>query len=649
MRRLTLAAVFAMSSITLAAEREVGVVSHLNLTSDKSPDVSTLQAWKQSYISEGMSDQDKSIAIFNTLTRFRHQANPPREFTSSAMAGGHVHDPLKSIHVYGYGQCCCVSSEVVGLARYLGMEARGRDITAHSVPEIHYNGGWHLFDCSVMNYHLKPDGQVASVDEIHEAVAGWLKDNPDYAGKDADKKLRTFAKNGGWKKGPELLAKSDQFYGENGVNSAGWHGWPSTMQEYAKVMGPQEFCVTMGYQLNVQLRPGERITRNFFSRGIEYTNSMNEKYYKELLNRKVLGIQTKMGDAAPGRVGDGTIEWNVPLAQLKAIALSTENVEAAAALKAGDASKPGIIVLRMPSSYVYVKAAAKLNAVIGEGGSISVSVSRNHGLDWTPVTKIEKSGEQAIDLTPFVKRLYDYQLKIELAGGGVSLEGLWTSHDFQCSQAALPALVEGENKLTFNAGPQEGTVTIEGTTDLDSVKKNGAPAIGDFKPQLNGFKDSLAMTAGKGDATFDVATPGDMTRLRVSTTWRARDVKDGLELQASYDGGKTFVKLPNGTLEGGVKGSSRYVISDAIPAGTRAAKVRIVGRQVNTTAIFDLRIDADYAEPNGGFRPVKMTYTWDESGTTKTHEHVAKSSSDAYSITCGPKAVVKSFAMELAE
>src|SRR5436309_169127 len=172
------------------AQAQVGVVSHLSLVSDKSQDISTLDAWKKTYITDAMGEQDKAIAIFNTLVRYRHQANPPREFLSSEEAGGHVHDPLKTFHVYGYGQCCCASAEVIGLAQYLGLEARGRDISHHSVPEICYDGGWHLVDGSVMNYHFKPDGSLASVDEIHDAVLAWSKQHPDLA--NDDKKLRPF-------------------------------------------------------------------------------------------------------------------------------------------------------------------------------------------------------------------------------------------------------------------------------------------------------------------------------------------------------------------------------------------------------------------------------------------------------------------------
>src|SRR5215218_259509 len=101
-----LAAVAGMTigGFTFAADAPVGVVSHINVVSDKSEDISTLEAWKKTYIKEGMTDQEKAIAIFNTVVKYRHQANPPKEYLTSAEAGGHVHDPLKTFHVYGYGQ-----------------------------------------------------------------------------------------------------------------------------------------------------------------------------------------------------------------------------------------------------------------------------------------------------------------------------------------------------------------------------------------------------------------------------------------------------------------------------------------------------------------------------------------------------------------
>ena len=629
---LLLASALGFSGAAYAGD-SVGVVSHLNLVSDKSQDISNLEAWKKSYINDSMSEQEKSIAIFNTVVRYRHQANPPKEYLTSEEAGGHVHDPLKTFHVYGYGQCCCASAEVIGLAQYLGLTARGRDISRHSVPEICYNDSWHLVDGSVMNYHFKPDGTLASVDEIHQAVADWSKDHPDLA--NDDKKLRTFAKNEGWKKGPALLSGAEKFYGKNGVNTAGWHGWPSTMQEYYEVQAvPHDFCTTMGYELNVQLRPGEKITRNFFSRGIEFTNNCSPKYYKELLDRKVLGIQTELGDRAPGRVGDGTIEWNVPMDKIATVALS---------------NAPESFVLRFPSSYVYVKGMTTVKATVPDGGSVVISFSNNNGLDWKEVAQINKSGEENLDLTKLIQKRYDYRLKFQLTGNGTSVASIKSTNDFQCSQAALPTIAEGDNHITFSAGEPEGTLTIEGSTEPEIASKNDQLKITDFHPVVDGIGEKLQMKAATGNVTFNIAAPGEIRRLRLSAAYRARDAKDGFDFQISYDGGKTFNAIENGHLKGGAKGASSYVIVNNVPAGTKEAQVRLAGKQTNTALIFDLRIDADYKEPAGGFKPVKITYNWDEAGESKSDVHIAKAANESYSIKCGPKALVKSYTMELAE
>jgi hypothetical protein len=652
------AAVAGLFGFTVDAPAQV--VSHVNVVSDKSEDISTLDAWRKTYIKDGMSDHDKALAILNTLIRYRHQSNPPSELLSHE---GHPHDPLKTAHVYGYNQCCCVSGETMALARFLGYPARGRILNAHSVAEIQYGGAWHLVDGSVMNSFTKPDGSLASVDEIHDAIMKWYEQHPDMLdekGLPDDKKLRAFARNKGWKKGPPLLAGADQYYTDDGTNTAGHHGWHSTMQEYfwkdgvtSKDLGAvYEYASALGHELNVQLRPGERITRNWSSRGIEFTNSAGKDQFKELQDRQVLGIQTKLGDRAPGRIADGTVEWNVPLRldTLKTVALTAENLaQAGEGVIAADAGKPGVLVLRLPSSYVYVKGSADLAANVGQGGSLVVSFSDNNGLDWKEVKRLDKTGPQTIDLTSLVQRRYDYRLKFELNGQSTGIDGLRFAHDFQCSQAALPTIASGENKIRFSAGPQEGTVTIEGNLD-PAATKGKQVTLKDFHPVLEGVgeKNLVVGETGQGTVTIPVTTPGDITRLTISPTYRARDARDKWQVQVSFDDGKSFTNLtelvgPTGS------GSGAYVVADDVPAGTRAAQVRFAGEQKNTTALFDLRIDAHYKEPAGTFKPVKVTYTWDENGTEKKHEYVGREPQAQYTITCGPAARVKSFTMELAE
>src|SRR5262249_56517864 len=81
-----------------------------------------------------------------------------------------VQDPIKAFNVYGYGFCSQASAHVEALARAAGLKARGWGINAHSVPEVSYDGAWHMLDASLVNYFPKGDGSLASVEEIVAAV-----------------------------------------------------------------------------------------------------------------------------------------------------------------------------------------------------------------------------------------------------------------------------------------------------------------------------------------------------------------------------------------------------------------------------------------------------------------------------------------------
>lgn len=644
--------VFVVSVCCVAGGGEsgtVGVVSHIKVLSDKVEDVSSPEAWKRTYIKPGMSDQEKVLAIWRTVVKYRHQTSPPNEWLQD-----NAHDIFKTIHVYGYGMCCCASSHVESLARYLGLPARGFAINLHSVPEVYYGNAWHLVDGSLMNYFLNPDGQIASVADIKHAVQEWHSQHPGY--RQADNKLRQFAAKGGWKKGPSLLCSTgEQFWDANGINGAGWHGWPSTMQEYDCKEFVIDYGGSMGYELNVQLRQGEKLVRNWSNKGL-HVNMLEGDDLPVPNDRSSLSTCRKLGDVAPGRIGNGTLEYLVPLASgaFRAGAISADNLACAKedgaqpALHLKDAGSPGVLVLGVPSSYVYLSGKLSLKSVVAPGGSIAVSFSDNHGLDWTEVARIDQSGVSTLDLKKLCYRRYDYRLKFEIAGQGTGLDALKIAHDIQHSQAPLPALLEGENKITFTAGPHEGTVTLEGATSVAMRDKGKNLFYKAFHPVLEGgMRTDGLRIEGKGKATFPIATPGDMTRIRVNSFWRARDKRDGYDVSISFDGGKTFRKITR--LAGPTAGETKYFAIGDVPANTRNALLRFDGQCFNTTMMFGLRIDADYRQPHGGFRPVKITYLWDEAGQEKRDEHIAVQPEETYTISCGPKTVVKSFAVELAK
>ncbi|MBM4032090.1 MAG: hypothetical protein FJ291_09930 [Planctomycetes bacterium] len=638
-RLITLALAFSWASARAGERPQVGIVSHVKVVSDKVPDVSSLDAWRKSFIKEGMSDREKALAVWRSVVMFQHQDIPPSEFLQLE---NNVLDAIKMFNVYGYSMCGNAASHVQSLARAAGLQARGWTINAHVVPEVFWDGKWHLLDASLINYFPKPDGDLASVEEIMSAIKEWYEKNPGFKGDDA--KLRKFHAEGGWtgwKRGPALLANCP-LYDATGWLPAKTHGWYATMQEYdGSTFFAYECGYSVGYQVNVQLRPGERLTRNWGHKGLHVNQGGgggDPGCLKMKPGANFMVYTPKFGDLANGRVGNGTLEYDVPLdaASLRASALSVE----------GEPGKPTAFVLRMPSSYVYLGGELSLKAAVGEGGAIAVAFSDNNGLDWKEIAKITATGDQRIDLKPHVYRRYDYRLKFALSGKDTGLKALKIVHDIQHSQRPLPALDKGENTITFSAEPPEGTITVEGSTD---PKNKGKQVLyTDFHPERKNIKDDLLVLSGPtGEVTFPIETPGDMTRLRVGIYYRARDPKDAWDIAASFDGGKAW--QPIGRCEGPTRNHGKHFVFDKVPAGTRSALVRFAGTQRTVAMIYQTRIDADYIEPHGGFRPVKVTYVWDEGGAEKRHVHVATKPAETYKITCASKPTMKSLVVELAE
>jgi hypothetical protein len=637
--------------ISLLAADGPGVVSHIKVVSDKVEDVSSLEAWKQSFIKPGMTDQQKAIAVWETVVKFRQQDIPPNEFLG---AEDNVHDPIKVFNVYGYGMCCCASANIEQLARYAGLKARGWGIANHSVPEVNIDGHWCMLDASLINYFRKPDGGIAGVEEIGHSITDWYAQHPEYRNNNG--KLTKFMQGGGWKNGPAIVAGGTG-YDNNGWLPAATHGWYSSMQEFGneKKNFVYEYGAAVGYEVNIQLRPGEKLVRNWSNKGLHINmhDGRAPDSLTAIAGQGMLRYSPAFGDLGPGRIGNGTLAYDLPLGDgtfrggmLVADNLAAKSEDAAGpAVHVKETGKPAELIFRMPSSYVYLTGELTFSPVIGEGGSIAVTFSDNNGLGWKEIARVSVTGGQKIDLTPLVFRRYDYRLKFTLQGKGTGLDAVKVTHDIQHSQRALPALAQGDNKLHFTAGTPEGTITIHGGINSSTPGKNLSYA--DFHPTLNNVNPkNLVMTGGSGDVTFPLETPGGITRLRLGVHYRARDARDGWEVDASFDAGKSWKKL--GDLEGptGI-GNSKYLVLYDIPANSRSALVRFSGRQRNTTMLADVRIDADYREPHGGFAPVKVTYVWEENGQVKHDVHIAKVADETYRLHCDGKPIMKSISLEL--
>ena len=672
---LFLASIVLVSAQTYSADEPPGTVCNIKVLSDNVPDVSSLEAWKKAFIKDGMSDQEKALSVWKSVAAFQYQDAPaPVEFIHHEDG---MYDPIRMFNVYGYGICCYASSHVMGLSRYAGLNARGWGINSHSVCEVNFDNAWHLLDSSLIGYFPKADGKIASIEELTKAIQDWYAKNPALAnGKHGDDgKLRQFQRGDGdtaWKaKGPEILSRSPT-YNAIGWWPAGTHGWYSTMQEYDGTSGGgkcfiYEYGASLGYAVNIQLRKGEKLVRNWGNKGLHVQMDVSGGGAPESIKNTgfFANAEAFMGKLDPalksyanGRIGNGTLEYDLPLAsgEFKRGALLVDNIaskaddNAAPAIHVKDDAKPGVLIVRMPTSYVYLSGLVSGKATIGSGGGggeIQVEISQNNGLDWKDVQKLTSSGDINIDLKDFVYRRYDYRLRFTLKGKGTGLDTLKISHDIQHSQRPLPALKEGENKVSFSAGAQESSIVVEANSHLGEHKGKQIEYT-EYHPKVNNATDNgLKIEGGaEGSITVPIATPGDMTRLKLWGNYRTWGDDDAFEFRVSFDDGKTFKKVGDGAPQ--KFGRTAYCVAD-VPAGTRSAQVQFVGLRKAYMVIQAFRAEADYKDASFGFRPVKVTYEWEENGQAKKDEHIAAKAEDNYTITCGPNPKMKSISVELAD
>ena len=73
-------AVFGLFFIEALCAGEPAIVSNVKVLSDKVEDMSNLETWKKHFIKDGMTDEQKAVALWKSSWMFVYQDAPPIEF-----------------------------------------------------------------------------------------------------------------------------------------------------------------------------------------------------------------------------------------------------------------------------------------------------------------------------------------------------------------------------------------------------------------------------------------------------------------------------------------------------------------------------------------------------------------------------------------
>ncbi|MFI5457091.1 MAG: hypothetical protein ACHRXM_16725 [Isosphaerales bacterium] len=658
---ILLAALIFLAPVSIRAQERSapgGRVNQLKVLSDKIDDVTTVENIVKSFAKPGMSEQERAKALWTAVVKYRHQTTPPNEH----LAGDwEAHDPVKIFNVYGYCMCCCCSALVEALNREDGREARGRILNGHSVPEVRYRDGWHMFDGSLITFFPRPDdGVAASVDEVAASIAGWYARNPGYQ-KNGEKIMQLMRKDGwmGWKaEGPPLLAHCP-FY-RMGYLPARTHGWDATMVEYDRKSEVYEYGYQVGHRALFSLRPGESFLREAGNRGL-HVNMDVDPSWDGLKARAPENDLVYVNEFFPGYRGgvaaNGTHRYS-PNLRARDLASGTEVYEnltsgGSPALRVKAAGRPGVAVIPMVSPYVYLGGRLRLKAAgRSAGDKLTVSISTNNGRSFTKIysASIDRPTEATIDLKEKMFRRYAYWLRIELTGAA-GLGAFQVENDFQHAPRTLPWLGKGKNTITVaaDADPAIATRTISCriTPDASFDKNETSGTMGVVFDNVDLRYDACWWKGGTGVMTVPVEVPGDLVALGFSAQIRARSEKDRILVAASTDNGRTWREVA--TMVGPTQGRTEHFRVAKWPPGTRKALLRFSMTGNNTVGVQSFRVDADYRDPMASktVHPFRVVHRWKEGTQSKSHSETIARLPASYTIPAGAEPQMVSVSYEM--
>src|SRR5262252_25859 len=136
-------------------------IFNLKIITDASPDYSDLPSMLHSITAKWPTVEEKCWAIFYWNHIARRQTAP------ATLHGLELTDPIRQFNDYGYTMCSTISGMNCALWHNLGLPVRFWDISLHTVPEVFYDGSWHMYDNSMSALYTLCDGQtIAGVEDI---------------------------------------------------------------------------------------------------------------------------------------------------------------------------------------------------------------------------------------------------------------------------------------------------------------------------------------------------------------------------------------------------------------------------------------------------------------------------------------------------
>lgn len=365
----------------------------------------------QEIVKPEMTDREKALAIWQFLVANRYHDQPAHNDIE-------LHDPVRYLNVYGYGFCDDSATNLMVLAEQAGLEARVWGLDGHVVPEVFFDGGWHMLDPDGEIYYLEDDGHtIASIETLEK--------RPDLIRKYPSPYYRR----------TEMLVELYTTTESNRVSD-----WYKTSSEAKHTM-------------DFSLRPGESLVRAYDHWG----NYFSSRYLRE-----------------PKKYGNGRFVFE-PVWKDDVYKKGVTSVKGLMAKEKSGSwvlvsdGENGELVYRFESPYPYLD-----GRIVVEGeGKMGIAFSEG-GEEWVPVWRSQLEGviEETVPLgvhfrNGYGRPMYTYFVKVRLDG---TLKSVRFESDVQVAPMSLPALEVGKNVVEYEDASETRQVEVGFGYNLEPAK-----------------------------------------------------------------------------------------------------------------------------------------------------------------------------------
>jgi hypothetical protein len=575
-------------------------VWNLKVVSDASPDYSDMESLVRSVTSGWETPAEKCWAVFY----WNHQAR--RQTTPMMLHGLALGDPIQQFNDYGYTMCSTISGINCAIWEAMGLRARYWDIINHTVPEVEYEGRWHMYDNSMSALYTLCDGRtIAGVADIGKEGACAASGGRVERGHVARYHCLNATSPNGFLTGADTMRSLDEesrCFNPNGLKYRSYfYDWDR------------------GHRYILNLRENEAYARHYRSLG------KSADYY--------VPNEGKDPEAANPRYhirGNGVRTFKPALTPaalaLQAHALAGVTAATPSGVMPRAAGQLGEVIFKLEGANVITR--LRIKAVFFRktaADSTRILVSTVNGLQWSEVWRNEPTGETPLSLSlgKEVNGAYEVLVKVVLLGQAAAQDARLRSIEFETltmlNGKTQPQLLLGKNTIHVGAG--DPTESIVFWPDLRAT--NYAPFVVEQQnirsaathPGYMGVMQALRPNE-EAQVTFRMDAPRPITRLRYGGRLYNRAPRSHIDFLHSLDGGRTWTQTYSLTNTAPPWDRIHYQTVENLPPGVRSVLFRY---RLNSPAagsdacsLYAVRMEANHQPADRTFKPLAVTWHWSE-------------------------------------